>query len=694
MNTSLSKDQQAFLHFIPEAMDLLQRVADTYLESFDEHAAFVHLIAELYETTDEEKFVFTDGARDGGIDFIIRDAPSYAISQCKCPAISTLEKGGEIPKFDQAPLEELESAISMLLDRKGEYDVKPAIKRLRGDYQRDYEADPETTNLTAILAVLGELSEPAKKAFASRRSALAKESVHLKLIEWYDIYQTLHARESPADVDFSIDIHFDDKDKDLLRHSEYCYILVHGRDFYQAFRDHEWNLFEWNVRLQMHNSPINRRIVAALSTAKGRKLFHHYNNGLLVTCKSYRIDEPNKKLRLVGPQIVNGCQTVRAICEAFENLTPENQKHFEEHVRVQTKVIKTIDPEFIGELVISTNDQNPMNPRNLKSNTAEQRDIQKSFRELPIKWFYERKDGEMKSLLSTSSRVRWFRKSDYAVAPRSFRFVDNERLAKAWYSFTGNSHIALRGGIDYFSDDPYTKISKSITSPSFWSAYSEINFVQKENYFEPGRPSVYQYLLAFGIAKFIDGRRISYKLNKDQAILRGIDRGELEGNKTTGELISAARDVDEYLAKDVDYFINIMINNMREVLIELFSFLLCVKYSACDAISCQKIISMPNELKFYDGGFHNTVLPQGIQDGKSILGPIYEFLLDCVKQYYFKFEAEIKAAPRLKSYLAQRPTINRFRELVIERDLSTREYDAKWKKPRQSFIESLPELPA
>jgi hypothetical protein len=337
-----------------------------------------------------------------------------------------------------------------------------------------------------------------------------------------------------------------------------------------------------------------------------------------------------------------------------------------------------------------------MNPRNLKSNTTEQREIQKLFRNLPAKWFFERKDGEFKSLLSTSTKIRWFRRSDYAVVARRYRVLDNQELAKAWFSFIGYSHNALRGGINYFIEDAeesiYTRIFKSMPTPAFWSAFSQPNFVPKDEYFTPIIPPVYQYLLSWGIAAYIDYRRISFRVNKQEAIKRGINSGILRGDANTGQYVSTAKEVDEYLTTDLEYFLNIMLNNMREVLIELYSFVLCNKYTECSAQLCQDLITnLPRHSKFFESGCDGSKLSTK-QDGKSLLGPIYDFLKDCAQQYFFKYEAEIKAAPRLKSYLAQRTTINRYRAIILERNQSTREYDVEWKKPDRTFLESLPDM--
>ncbi len=682
-----------FTQFLPEVSDKLQTVVDAYLENYNEHYAFDYLIAELFETTQPDKFYFTDGPRDGGIDFFVRDSQTYTICQCKCPEMETLNESDIPQSFDQGPVDELRAAIDMLMDKTGEYDVKPEIKRLRGDFQRDLAADPEVTQLTAILAVLGTLSSPAKKVFESYKNALSRSGIKLKLIEWKNIFHALHSLESPSDINFDIQINFDSP-KDILRQDDYCYVLANAYDFYAAFRKHEWNLFEWNVRYQIPNSPINKRIVRTLSSSS-RKKFHHFNNGLLITCRTYRIDNRQNHITLTGPQIINGCQTVRAICEAYDNLSPQEQEDFRAKTRVQVKVIKTTELDFISQLVISTNDQNPMNPRNLKSNSTEQREIQKMLRALPEKWFFQRKDGEFKSLLTASSRVDWFRKSDFAATPRNYRVIDNEELAKVWYSFIGNSNSALRGGHNYFSDEedgPYSMIFKSIPNPSFWSAFSEPLFQINTKYFEPGTPQAYQYLLAYSIARYIDQRRISYRTIRIDAIKRGIRTRALNGDISTGKCTNSPKEIDLFLSKDIDYYLNVMLNNMREVLIELFSYTLTSKYTTLDAQTSQQLLmNFPFHKAYVTGGYNLADLCENDIDN-CVFGPIYDFLVDCLRQYYYEFEAEIRSSPRLKSYLAQRDTINKLRTKLSKRNETIIGFDAPWKKCDKTFIGSLPNI--
>ena len=231
-----------FADFVPEIVDRLQAVTDKYLEEFNEHQAFVYLVAELFETTDEDRFTFTDGAKDGGIDFFVQDIQSYSIYQCKCPKLETLESSQLPPAFDKAAVHEVIAAVRFLKDSKGIYDVKKEVARLRTDFQRDLATDPQSTICRATLAILGKLTPAAWEVFEAERQALQKERIVLRLITWRDIYRALHEMEMPADLDVGIDLYFDDAERELLRHRDYCYILAHAVDFYDAWRQHGWNL--------------------------------------------------------------------------------------------------------------------------------------------------------------------------------------------------------------------------------------------------------------------------------------------------------------------------------------------------------------------------------------------------------------------------------------------------------------------
>jgi hypothetical protein len=683
-----------FSQFAVELTDGLQRTAETYLEEFDEHHAFDYLIAELLATTNPGHFTFTDGPNDGGIDFFVKEGASYTICQCKCVDIATLSASTTAPTFDDKAIDEITSAIRMLLDPEGKYKISSKIKMLRTDYQRDQREDTEARLLTAILAISGELTPSARTKFSSEQASLKKNGVTLRLVTWNDIYRTLHFQELDTDS-INFDLTCDDVKKELLRFQDYCYVLAHAHDFYDAFRQHEWNLFDLNVRLQLTNSAINGKIVTTLLKEKSRKRFHHYNNGILITCSNYKIDEKKNLVRLNGAQIINGCQTVRAICEAYEDLEPSDQDNFRKAARVQVKIIKNTDPEFIGQLTITTNDQNPMNPRNLKSNSSEQKGIQNAFRIIrPVPWFYERKDGEFRSYLSASTSVRWFRKSDYAAVKTRYRKIENSELAKIWYSFIGFSDRTVHGGIDFFEDEVvYSQIFKRTPNDKFWHEFAaNAHFSPDDDWFEIGDPPVHAYLLAFVISKYIDAKTLNPRQNKDDAIDRGVSKGFLRRDGQ-GRLTSTEEDVTNFLAEDDEYRLNIMLGNMKDIMVELSALVLSARYGNIDAQLANRILTSPELQTYVTSACSPEEAPDGDQNGSKIIGPTFQFLKYCTKQYFYANQAEIQAAARMKAYLWQRKVVNKMRENVLKLSPKITDYDVNWKPRGTGFFESLPQPP-
>jgi len=688
----------AYPQFSIELLENLQRTAETYLEEFDEHHAFDYLIAELFATTNPAHFMFTDGPNDQGIDFVVKEAPTYLICQCKCSNIDNLTTASTALSFDDTAIDEITSAIRMLCDPEGKYKSSNKIKVLRTDYQRDQQADPDAKLLSAILAVSGELTPPAATKFLAEQAALKKKGISLRLITWKEIYQALHFQELDIDS-IKFEISCDDLKKEALRFENYCYLLAHAHDFYDAFRKHEWNLFDMNVRLQITNSSVNGKIVKTLLKDKTRKRFHHYNNGILITCNSYKFDERNNVLRLVGAQIVNGCQTVRAICEAYESLEPLEQESFRKSARVQVKVIKNTDPDFINELTITTNDQNPMNPRNLKSNSAEQKGIQTAFRSIrPAPWFYERKDGEFKSYLAANTTVPWFRRSDYAAGKNRFRKLENEKLARVWYSFIGYSDQAQQGGIDFFQDEPdeeeetdiYSRVFKRTTNEKFWKAFAaNSHFSASDDWFEIGTPPVHTYLLAYIISEYIRSKTPSFRANKEEAIERGVTQAVLRRDGQ-GRLVSDDEEVSRYLFEDGEYRLNIMLANMKDVTLELYALVLAARYGNIDAPLSNKILNSDEMATYVASACSPEDAPGLDQNGKAVVGPIYGFLRYCAQQYFYANQAEIQAAARMKAYLWQRKVVNKMRENALKMADRITEFDVNWKPRGKKFFESLP----
>ena len=436
-------------HFAPEIMDRLYSLWEEDAETLGDwniHRVFTYWAAALLDNTDPDFFTYSDGADDRGIDFFTAADHAYAVYQTKCPAEETLEElaaEGKAQLFDADTVNQIVEAVHFLRDRETEMKANKSVQLLRHDYNASLKQAPSSTSLAAVLVVLGELTSSAREHFVSERERLAQEGVEPGLVEWADMAARLRleteTKSHAGSVAFILD-----NEKDPLQRQYWTYFLARGSDLVQAFRDHGYSLFDWNVRAQLKRSPINRKIRDSLGTALGRKRFHHLNNGLLVCAHQVEFKKAQGKgglpprIVLRDPQVINGCQTVTALFDAWQACRSETEREdFERSVRVQVKVIDLRDPamdeKFISDLIVSTNDQNPMSPRNLKSNTPTQVEIQAQFAAMAVPVFFERKDGEYDAVLAEKERRGSLRTALFRIpetkgnARKNFRVVDNDK---------------------------------------------------------------------------------------------------------------------------------------------------------------------------------------------------------------------------------------------------------------------------
>ncbi len=107
-------------------------------------------------------------------------------------------------------------------------------------------------------------------------------------------------------------------------------------------------LFTDNVRDYQGDTDINSEIMETIRTAPSN--FALLNNGITIVCSSVAVS--NRKLTLVNPQIVNGCQTCNVLFDAYSagiNI---------DKVTLLAKVIATEKDELTTSVIRGTNSQN------------------------------------------------------------------------------------------------------------------------------------------------------------------------------------------------------------------------------------------------------------------------------------------------------------------------------------------------
>ena len=670
----------------------------------DEHKAFNLLTARLFAaTTDDDLFRVTDN-NDSGVDFYTRVGDEYEIFQCKVPEIDTLKTSEQPVEFDDAGVTDIDDAYQYLMSDTVTAEPNRRVVNLRNSIQGALRNDPGPT-VRFYLSVFGALSPKARRKMDELATRMSREhnNVSLTLLDWRSIVREIMLQTTTPPKKFRIKLEL--ATKPLMEEHEYTVVLAKAKSLHAAFEQFGWALFEMNPRAELRNSRVNRDIVKSLTHTDRMKQFHHLNNGILVFCNSYTAVDGGASLRVDEPQIVNGCQTVRSICTAYHDLAKDStrQRVFDEKCFVQVKVIRNskVTEKLISTIVVSTNNQNPMAPRNLKSNEEEQIRAAALFRELvPHKWFYQRKDGEFDSLVQASKmgmgsmRVSDFRR-DSKAAPR---WIDNADLAKAWLSFTGDSHRTMQTR-DYFSvDSLYRKAFLQVPTARFWDSHGANTVISPEeepSLFANGRPCAEQYLLSYFAWQFVKHYSVSQKENKEDALRRMRLHPPKEVRfKKDGSPAVAPEIINNALVTDSVFMVNNMLNNCREVLVEVYSFLLARRYGELNRDVARALLATPELVPLCEAPDFTLFTSTMPRVPENVLFSIYEFIRNVLQQLYVDIGSEYAAAPGRKSYLSSHAFIDRLKQKAIERDElpGFRIYDAPWKHPNRSFLASLPDI--
>lgn len=144
----------------------------------------------------------------------------------------------------------------------------------------------------------------------------------------------------------------------------------------------DYSVFDMNVRgfLGLENA-INKEIFKSAASSDNIH-FGSLNNGITIVgsvCKVMRTGRDAPKVGVKQMSIVNGAQTCSAIFAAMRDFFPDFKRF--ERLSVLFRVFETDRPEQINRIAISTNNQNRINPRDLKTNDDAQyrleRELQK-----------------------------------------------------------------------------------------------------------------------------------------------------------------------------------------------------------------------------------------------------------------------------------------------------------------------------
>lgn len=164
----------------------------------------------------------------------------------------------------------------------------------------------------------------------------------------------------------------------------------------KAFRSH---LTEGNVRFFLgEDTKINSSIIETANDNKKSETFWAMNNGLTIIGDSIS-PLSSSDYSIENPQIVNGCQTVHCLYDAYkkqDNSLPESLKVF-------VKVVNTDNLDIQTDIISATNSQNQVKSASLKANDNIQRNIEQHLLKFGIK--YERRENFYKRQGHSGNKV-------------------------------------------------------------------------------------------------------------------------------------------------------------------------------------------------------------------------------------------------------------------------------------------------
>jgi len=271
-------------------------------------------------------------------------------------------------------------------------------------------------------------------------------------------------------------------------------------DLVKAYETLGYQLFEPNVRAEIKRSRVNEAIRESVRHSRSRKDFRFLNNGVTMTCESYESpkDKGMRKEFIVHyPGVVNGLQTVVALHNASKELPEPDRDDFEQNCSVLVRLLTKKAVDDITHVVRATNNQNPMRPRNLVSNSPEQIGFARIFAE-QLGWFYEAKEGAWNAFEKDAKRWR----PNLNKTAKDFKYknkirkVDNLELAQRWLSFIGCSSTAAEERDHLFENHYEVIFKRRINKHGFDFEYSP-SAASSEKNSEEGAPNASLMLVSY-----------------------------------------------------------------------------------------------------------------------------------------------------------------------------------------------------
>ncbi|MCE3606564.1 AIPR family protein [Massilia sp. P8910] len=214
----------------------------------------------------------------------------------------------------------------------------------------------------------------------------------------------------------------------------------------ELFNRHDDLLLERNIRryLGLHANRVNSDIQGTLTDPTRRGEFYFYNNGITMICRKFRhnaLQGENYQLKIEGMQIINGGQTCKTIQQTLNQ--PDLFAEFQDvYVLLRLYELADDDQDFVREITYSTNSQNPVDLRDLRSNDEIQRQLEIAMTNLGYSYKRQREDGGAGSTVITANIAAEAVLAVWRRMPQQAKFRRKEHFGKLYEIIFNQIHAA------------------------------------------------------------------------------------------------------------------------------------------------------------------------------------------------------------------------------------------------------------
>ena len=354
-----------------QIVDAQREVAQITGKDITEDRAFSHVLLKNVFSVDyvDQIDLVTDGANDGGIDFLYYDEEEAKVVLCQAKYTGDLS-------FDQVILE-LEKMYSTVQNFKrahtGSYNdrvkkaLQNALDRLPEDSQDSIEYNVFTTADIDIKGLERKINNTQHDFPTDAVTIFTADEIEKAIQRQQETIKTVKYEKIKIDQANNY-LEYESNDLQGIM----CNVL--STSIVQLYNKYAGEgLFDLNIRRYIRSTLVDNGINKTLDS--DRENFWFLNNGIIIACTEYEVDGNTVKLSEFS--IVNGGQTTTLI----STYKGTNSQAF----YIPCKIVATKrDDEadsFYTKIAEATNSQKPIYPRDLKSNSPEMISLQRMLKQ-------------------------------------------------------------------------------------------------------------------------------------------------------------------------------------------------------------------------------------------------------------------------------------------------------------------------